>query len=92
MMNLLIEIVNDTMKETQQDGSRKWSFLRISAFIWFWLGMIPSVYVYFFKNIPISPEIAMISGVFFLGVVGGKTVSTAGPIVQQFINKVGGGQ
>lgn len=91
-MKLLLEIINDTMREVQTDGGRKWSFLRISAFVWFWLGLIPSVYVYFIKNIPISPEIAMISGVFFLGVVGGKTVSTAAPIVQQFINKVGGQQ
>ena len=81
LLTFLWQVAIDTLKEKQSDGELKWSWLRICGFIWFWVADIGSLIMYFFKSVPISPELSILTGVILLGVVGGKATNIINSVV-----------
>lgn len=82
-MSLVGEIITDTLKETQADFSRKWSNFRIMGFIWFWLACIPAAYLHLIKGVIIGDGFCVLTGIFILGIVGGKAVTSLQSAIAQ---------
>lgn len=84
------KILENCMKETQSDGTRKFSWFRIGGIIWFWIVCIPAAYLSFFHGYVIQDGLVYLTGIIILGVVGGKAVTSLQSAVTQ-INMKGGG-
>ena len=88
MIEFIATVIDDTMKE-DKDGQRRWSFLRLTAFVWVVVGLLPSAILYYLKGLAISSEISIITGVVLLGLPVGK----AGTTLQNYVTtKKDGGE
>jgi len=71
-MDILKSILEDTMKETQSDGTRKWSWFRIAGLLWFWIACIPTILLWWINGLVISDGFIYLTGIIYLNVLGGK--------------------
>lgn len=86
-INLLQDVVRDTMKEIRPDGTTKWSYLRVTGFLWFWIVLIPYTFYTVSHGRPIDDNVLYLTGLFFLGVVGGKGIEGAKDVFNNYVTQ-----
>lgn len=73
--SVFVQMHRDCLREKQADGNTKWSWFRISGYLWFWIADVGSLAAYWWKGIAPFPMLGELTGIILLGVVGGKAVN-----------------